>query len=173
VHEIRVLRDDELLVPLRQLLDDAFGDGFDDTDWHHTFGGWRVVAVEGGEPVAHAAVVPRDIRIGEVDLRAGYVEGVATAPARQGDGLGAAVMEVVTLVLHDHFELGVLSTGLDGFYERFGWRRWAGPTFVRDGTHVRRTEDEDDGIMVLPFGPSAEVEATAPITCAARAGDDW
>ncbi len=50
-----------------------------------------------------------------------------------------------------------------------------GPTFVRDGDQLERgeDEDEDDGIMVLRFGASAEVDLTASITCQARVGDDW
>ena len=49
----------------------------------------------------------------------------------------------------------------------------AGPTFVRSGAAAVRSEDEDDGIMVLRFGPSAGVDLTEPLSCEARAGDDW
>ena len=83
------------------------------------------------------------------------------------------VMTAVSDVLHQHHELGVLSTGLEDFYERFGWRWWEGPSYVRHGDELRRTEDEDDGIMVLPFGPSAGIDCTAAISCIARDGDDW
>jgi aminoglycoside 2'-N-acetyltransferase I len=71
------------------------------------------------------------------------------------------------------FELGVLSTGLWDFYERCGWERWRGPTFVRHGDGIVRTEDDDDGIMVLRFGRSRSADLTAAITCERRAGDDW
>jgi len=49
----------------------------------------------------------------------------------------------------------------------------AGPTFVRSGSEVIRTEDEDDGVMVLRFGPSEVVDLTAPLSCQSRRGDDW
>ena len=49
----------------------------------------------------------------------------------------------------------------------------AGPAFVRDGTDLTRTPEEDGGIMVLRFGPSLEFDLEAPIACEARSGDDW
>ncbi len=44
---------------------------------------------------------------------------------------------------------------------------------MRTGGQLVRTEDEDDGIMVLRFGPSQEADLTAPISCDSRPGDDW
>lgn len=52
------------------------------------------------------------------------------------------------------------------------WERWQGPTFARDGAELIRTE-EDEGVMVLRFGPSESIDLRAPISCEARAGDDW
>ena len=76
-------------------------------------------------------------------------------------------------LIRAEFEMGVLSTGRHSFYERLGWRRWQGPTFVQVGDALVRTEDEDDGVMVLPFGPRAHIDLTSAIACEARAGDDW
>ena len=132
-----------------------------------------MLVTDGGALVAHAAVVPRRLEVGDRAVEAGYVEAVATAPARQGEGLGTlAMVEVDRLLRRDH-EMGALSTGASRFYERLGWERWRGPTFVRRGAEVVRTPDEDDGIMVLRFGPTATLDLTAPIACEARAGDDW
>jgi hypothetical protein len=61
----------------------------------------------------------------------------------------------------------------DRFYERLGWERWQGPTFVRRGEALVRTEEEDDGIMVLRPGPGVRIDLRASISCEARAGDDW
>ena len=123
--------------------------------------------------MSHAAVVPRTIRVDDCAFRAGYVEGVATRPDRQRQGLGSQVMTEAAGVLRREFDLGVLSTGRSEFYQSLGWERWQGPTFVRTGGQLVRTEDEDDGIMVLRFGPSQEVDLTAPISCDSRPGDDW
>jgi aminoglycoside 2'-N-acetyltransferase I len=157
----------------RPLLDEAFGGRFDDTDWEHALGGWHVLVTEGGTLVAHAAVVPRDLHVDGRPVDAGYVEAVATTPARQGEGLGTLALREVDRLLRSHHQLGALSTGAHGFYERLGWERWLGPTFVRTGEGAVRTRDEDDGIMVLRFGSTATVDLGAPLSCEAREGDDW
>ncbi|MEP6759877.1 MAG: GNAT family N-acetyltransferase [Sporichthyaceae bacterium] len=162
-----------LLIDLRQLLIDAFEGDFSDDDWQHTVGGWHVIGSEGGAVVSHAAVVPRTIGVGDVVFAAGYVEAVATTPHRQRQGLGSQVMAEGAVVIRREFDLGVLSTSRADFYRQMGWQRWQGPTFVRDGAQLVRTEDEDDGIMVLRFGPSQAIDLEAPISCDARSGDDW
>ena len=163
-----------LLAAVRDMVVAAFSGDFADEDWAHACGGVRVVALDGAVPVGHAAVVPRVLDVAGRAVRAGYVEGVASA--RHGAGIGSLVMQAVgDLVRVDH-EMGALSTGRHSFYQRLGWERWLGPTYVReaDGTGgLRRTPDEDDGVMVLRHGPSADIDLTAAISCAARPGDDW
>ena len=163
-----------LLAEVRSLLDEAFGGEFSDDDWAHTLGGWHAVAMDGGVPVSHAACVARVLEAAARPFRTGYVEGVATAPARRRQGLATAVMASIGDVVRREFELGALSTGAHPLYERQGWERWRGPTFVRsaDGT-LARTADDDDGVMVLRFGPSLGLDLAAPLTCQAREGDDW
>lgn len=155
------------------MLDEAFEGEFSDEDWGHTVGGWHVVAAEGTTVVSHAAVVPRVLQVAGHPLRTGYVEGVATLPGRQREGLGSLVLEEGTRLVRRRFELGALSTGRHDFYGRLGWERWQGPTFVRHGDALERTEEEDDGVMVLRFGPSEVIDLTAPISCESRPGDDW
>ena len=165
-----------LLSAARDLVFGAFDDGFTEDDWAHTAGGVRVIALDGGVPVGHAAVVPRVLHVAGRPVRTGYVEGVATAVASQGQGIGSLVMQAVGDVIRADHEMGALSTGRHTFYERLGWERWLGPTFVRDAVDLvgeRRTPDEDDGVMVLRHGPSAGIELTAAISCEARSGDDW
>jgi aminoglycoside 2'-N-acetyltransferase I len=177
VLQVRVQTDGEMSGPfvaeLRRLVDDAFAGDFSDEDWQHTAGGWRVVAFDGQAPVAHAAIVPRLLRVAERPVQTGYVEGVATLPANQRQGVGSLVITQVTSLLRARFEMGALSTGRTGFYARFGWESWRGPSFVLDGTELIRTPDEDDGLMVLRFGPSADIDLAAPISCERRSGDDW
>ena len=152
----------------------TFGTRFSDDDADHTGGGVRLLIYDEGLLVGHAAVVPRRIEIGERVLRAGYVEGVAVLPEHQGRGLGTRLMRAVDAVVErDGYEVGVLSTGRHSFYERVGWQRWQGPSFVRNADGLRRTPDEDDGLMVLVVGATPDLDPTAPITCEARPGDDW
>ena len=161
------------LSAIRALMDRAFGGDFTDDDWEHSVGGLHVVAVDGTAVVAHASVVRRRLDVGGRSFDTGYVEAVATAPDRQGLGFGTAVMRRAADLIPAHHELGALSTGEHHFYQRLGWERWMGPTFVRDGNELIRTPDEDDGIMVLRFGSSADLDLGDPIVCEARSGDDW
>ena len=175
--QIRVLTTDEapaaLLSEVRQLVVDAFDGGFSEDDWQHSLGGRHVIGSEAGAVVSHAAVVARTIDVGDDSFAAGYVEGVATRSDRQRQGLGALVMTEAAGVIRREFALGVLSTSSQEFYESLGWERWQGPTFVRTDGRLVRTEEEDDGVMVLRFGPSEAVDPTAAISCDSRSGDDW
>jgi aminoglycoside 2'-N-acetyltransferase I len=157
----------------REMVHDAFDGDFSHADWEHALGGWHVVVTDNEQVLSHAAVVPRTIEFGERPLQSGYVEAVATAPVAQRRGHGSQAMVHVTEIIRRHFDVGVLSTSRHRFYERLGWERWRGPSFVvRDGRRLR-TEKEDDGIMVLRFGASSCVSLTLPLACRARSGDDW
>lgn len=163
----------ELLPQLRVLCDQAFTGNFSDHDWDHTFGGWRAVLLEDGRPLAHAAVVPRELEVDKHPFRTGYVEAVATEPGRHRNGFGTGVMGEITRILRREFELGALSTAHWGFYERMGWERWQGPSYVRESSSLVRTADEDAGIMVLRLDPSRDIDLTGSISCESRPGDDW
>jgi len=174
--DVRVLTAGETarrLDEIRLLLHAGFVGDFSEEDWAHALGGWHVVALDDGDVVAHAAVVPRTIRVADEPFLAGYVEGVATLPDRQGEGLGSLVMEQVTRMVARQYQLGVLSTALTAFYRRFGWEPWGGPSYVRDGDRLVRTADEDDGIMVLRCGPTLALGLDGSIICDRRSGDDW
>ena len=163
----------ECLSQIRRLLFTAFNETFTEQDWEHALGGWHVVVNEGGVVIAHAAVVPRVLEVAGRPFHTGYVEGVATHPARQREGLGSQTMGEVSQLLRSEFEMGALSTSVHDFYERLGWKRWHGPTYVRHGSELVRTEEEDDGVMALPFGPSENIDLTASIACERRLGDNW
>jgi aminoglycoside 2'-N-acetyltransferase I len=159
------------------LLVEAFGsdpeEAFTDDDWEHATGGLHFVVDVDGEIVAHASVVERELHVGGRPLRTGYVEAVATAPGRQGAGLGSLLMVEVTAHIRDGFELGALGTGRQSFYERLGWRIWDGPSGVRTADGLRATPDDDGYIMVLTTATSPPLEAGAPISCEWRPGDVW
>lgn len=161
------------LTEIRRLLDQAFEGDFSDADWEHALGGWHIVVAEDGVALSHAAVVPRILEVADRPLHAGYVEGVATAPARQREGLGSLAMGEVSELLRREFEMGALSTARPGFYARHGWEPWQGPNFARHGSEAIRTEAEDNGVMVLRFGPSKDIDLAAPLSCDRRRGDDW
>lgn len=164
----------EDLARIRALMDEAFHGDFTDDDIAHGLGGHHWLIEHGDRILCHAAVVARVLEVDGSPVRTGYVEAVATLPARQRQGLGSQVMRAAGDHIGEAFELGALSTGAHGFYERLGWERWRGPTSVRmpDGT-TRRTEDEDDGIMILRTARTPPLDLDAPISCEWRAGDVW
>ena len=165
--------DEPTVRSLHALWQAAFDD-FSVEDADHAFGGVHAMLLERRDVVAHASVVPRDLVVGDRSFAAGYVEAVATLPDEQGSGLGSRVMTELARVLRERHTLGALSTGAHAFYGRLGWERWRGPTYVRTGEGaLERTEEEDDGIMVLRFGPSADLDLTLPICCDDRPGDAW
>lgn len=163
------------VVDVKTLLDLAFGRDFSDDDWTHALGGRHVLGFDAaGAIVAHAAVVRRDLHVDGRPWRTGFVEAVATAPDRRREGLGSLLLTEVAGIIRCEYELGALSTEVHGFYDSLGWKRWKGPTFVRRFGGVEdRSADDDDGVMVLRFGPSAGVDLQAPISCEERTGDDW
>jgi aminoglycoside 2'-N-acetyltransferase I len=162
---------------IRELMVVAFGaddeERFTDDDWDHAIGGLHFVLDLNGEVVAHASVVERELHVDGQPLRTGYVEAVATAPDRQGGGLGTMVMTGVTSYIRDRFELGALGTGRYRFYERLGWLTWTGPSSVRTPDGPRRTPGDDGYILVLPTASTPALDVTTPISCDWRPGDVW
>jgi aminoglycoside 2'-N-acetyltransferase I len=162
---------------IRRLLHAAFGDDederFTDDDWLHAVGGVHFVLDVDGEIVSHASVVERELHVAGRPLRTGYVEAVATAPERQGAGLGTRLMEDVNAYVVDRFELGALGTGRHHFYERLGWQSWRGPSSVRTASGSRRTPDEDGYILVLATRSLPRLDLDAEISCDWRPGDVW
>jgi aminoglycoside 2'-N-acetyltransferase I len=180
---LRRLRSPELsaadVIAIRTILDAAFGEGdpderFTDDDWQHGLGGVHVVLDVAGEIVAHAAVVERALHVAGRALRTGYVEAVATAPARQGHGYGTAVMRDVGAIITARYQLGALGTGRHAFYERLGWRTWRGPTSVRTTAGDQPTPEDDGSLLVLrtPTTPR-DLDHADPISCEWRGGDVW
>jgi aminoglycoside 2'-N-acetyltransferase I len=161
---------------IRDLLWAAFAspdDAMTESDWEHALGGTHLVLEVDGVIACHAAVVEREIHAGERVLRAGYVEAVATLPALQGRGLGTHLMTAVGALIRDTFEIGVLGTGVQRFYERLGWRTWPGPSFVRAPEGLRPTPDEDGYIMVLATPTTPPLDPVARLSCDWRPGDAW
>ena len=162
----------EMLAKIKALNEQAHGEPFVE-DWDHAIGGAHFFIEEDGEPVSHASVVERWLETGGHKLRTGYVEAVATRPDRQRSGLATQILNAVTVHIRLLYELGALSTGEKDFYARVGWETWRGPTHVRTDDGLRRTEDEDGGIMILRTVSTPELSLDEPISCEWRSGDVW
>ncbi len=158
---------------LRTLLWEAFPDDFTEDDWQHGLGGLHIVAFDGERPVGHASVVSRTLHVGEQRYDAGYLEAVTVAAGYRGRGIGASVVRRAGEEIAQRYPIAALSTSEHGFYERLGWERWRGPTHVVSDDGWVRTEEEDDGVMVLRVPGCPVADLTLPIAVDERSGDDW
>ncbi len=161
------------LTSARRLLDAVFEGDMSDHDWDHSLGGVHALVCEGSEVIGHASVVQRRLLHRGRALRAGYVEGVGVRADRRGRGHGAALMDALERVVGGGYELGALGATSEaaGFYAARGWRQWQGPTSALTPTGIRRTEEEDGSIYVLPV--TAPLDLSGELTCDWRDGDVW
>ncbi len=158
---------------LRAMLDTAYDGDFSDTDWQHSLGGLHVWIEALGEPVSHASLVPRTLVTGGAPRHVGYVEAVATAAPFRRCGHASSVMRRINELIRQRYEIGALSTGEHGFYERLGWTLWRGPSFVMTAAGPQPTPDDDDGLMVFITGTSAHIELDGDLIADWRDGDPW
>jgi aminoglycoside 2'-N-acetyltransferase I len=159
---------------LRALFAAAWPRGdFEETDWQHASGGIHVLVEDGDEIRSHAAVVERDLEAAGHLLDTGYVEAVATWPEHEGRGYGSAAMRAAGDVIRERYELGALATGRHAFYERLGWQRWRGPTFVREIDGLVRTPGDDGAILVLATPRTPPLDLDRELVCDWRVGDAW
>jgi aminoglycoside 2'-N-acetyltransferase I len=162
-----------ILDAARALLDDVFEGDMSDDDWEHSLGGVHALAWDGHELVGHASVVQRRLLHSGRALRTGYIEGVGVRADRRRSGHGAAMMEALERVVRGAYELGALSATDEAahFYAARGWKLWQGPTAALTPTGIRRTEQEDGSIYVLPG--AVPLDLSAEVTCDWRDGDVW
>jgi aminoglycoside 2'-N-acetyltransferase I len=111
----------------------------------------------------------------DVPIRTGYVEGLAVRGDRRRCGLASAAMSEAERVIVTGYDLGALSDGtnIEGFYQRRGWLSWRGPTSVVSPTGLRRTEEDDGGVLVFPTPSSPGLDIFQSIACDYRRGDVW
>lgn len=167
-HALGVERRSQVIALCTDAYEEDFSEEFDRLD-----APIHVLARLDGVLVAHAAWVPRELRVG-VDrkpLSCAYVEAVATAGRWQRQGLGTQVLRALPPLLGD-FDIAALSPSEPGFYARSGWERWRGPlSFLREGRRVA-TPDEEVMIHRLPRTP-IDVSLTDALETDWRPGDVW
>ncbi|MGY5883967.1 GNAT family N-acetyltransferase [Modestobacter lacusdianchii] len=159
---------------LRTFLDTAYAGRFGDDDWSHALGGVHVLATVDGEPAGHAAVVVRQLIVGDTTLRTGFVEAVATASPLRRRGVGTAVMAEVERLVRGGFELGALAASEDGaaLYARRGWLRWTGQTAALTPDGIVDSPDEAVFVLSTPATP-APLDTAVRLVCDWRRGDLW
>ena len=144
-----------------------------DHDWEHAVGGLHALVWEGDQLIGHASVIQRRLLHGRRALRAGYVEAVGVRADRRGRGHGALMMDALERVVRGAYDVGALGATDEaaGFYAARGWRRWQGPTSVLTPTGIRRTEEEDGSVYVLPV--DLPLGRSGELICDWRDGDVW
>lgn len=155
----------------------AFGEPFAAV-WDRVGPGLHVMGELDGRVVSHAMIVDRRLYFGhEADLAVdvGYVEHVATLPAVQGNGYGAATMRRIGEIIGEAYALGALSTSRNAFYEHLGWETWRGPTAVRMPDGERLLSPSRDGqVMILRTAQTpADLRLDALAAVDWRTGDSW
>ncbi|GAA4679081.1 GNAT family N-acetyltransferase [Frondihabitans cladoniiphilus] len=142
---------------------------FDDySHWYQGGRSWagmqperRVLARDAdGLVLAHAGIRRMHVTVGETDLPIAAVGMVAVAPARQGSGLGTALLAAVDSTLDDlGVGFGLLETGegVQQFYRKHGWLPLEGVTghfsaLSADGAGVLVSQDE--GWLIKPVRAS-------------------
>jgi aminoglycoside 2'-N-acetyltransferase I len=177
VIEIRIAHTSDLeaatLTAARNLLHDVFAGDMTDHDWEHALGGVHALVWEGAELIGHASLVQRRLLHGGRALRTGYVEGVGVRADRRGRGHGSAMMDALERVVRGAFEIGALAASEDAgsFYAGRAWKLWQGPSLALTPIGIKRTEEEDGCIYVLPV--TAELDPSGELTCDWRDGDVW
>jgi aminoglycoside 2'-N-acetyltransferase I len=116
-------------------------------------------------------VVLRNITFDEQVFRTGFVEAMAVGHEWRGRGVGSKLLEELTDFCRSNFEVAMLSTGSHAFYEKHGWRRFKGESYLATDSGLVRTEQDDDGLMVLT-SLDGVLEA-ARVACDFRNGDVW
>jgi aminoglycoside 2'-N-acetyltransferase I len=156
----------------RALLYDVFDDMTED-DWEHALGGVHALVWDGEELIGHASVIQRRLLHGGRALRAGYVEGVGVRADHRGRGHGAALMSALERVVRNAYDLGALGATDEAaeFYAERGWRLWRGPSSVLTPSGIKRTEQDDGAIYVLPV--TVPLDLSGELTCDWRDGDAW
>ncbi len=130
-------------------------------------GGLHLLGHEAGTLVGHAVVTTRWLQTeGLALLKTAYVDAVSTLPARQGQGIGSAVMRALAAAIADEYEIGCLETQREGFYARLGWTIWPGPLAGRGADGLIPTPNQR-GVMILrlPRTPDLDLGELLTIEC--------
>lgn len=177
VHTARLVHtadlDSDTRAGAHQMLTEAYGGTFTDTDWQHALGGMHALIWRHGALIAHGAVVQRQLYYRGGALRCGYVEAVAVREDWRGQGLATAVLDACEQVIRGAYQLGGLSSAdiSRRLYSSRGWLPWRGATSVLAPSGKTRTPDADGSVFVLPV--RAELDTTDELSCDWRDGKVW
>jgi aminoglycoside 2'-N-acetyltransferase I len=164
---------EEELDELKAMLKAVFGtERYTDESWEHCLGGIHYLLRYGDRLVAHGALVPRYLRQGGRVLRGVYGESMATLNDWRNFGFGSAIVAMATAEIRRNYDIGVFAASRYGFYQRLGWDKWRGPTFV-ETEHGIEPKGPDRGAVMFRLPDHSTVDPDADLTTISRSGDDW
>lgn len=174
--EIEICRTEELSdkvrAELRSMLEHTFGPRYEDIAWHHCLGGTHFLLRYKGVLASHVSLVPRLLEQDGREYRGVYGESMATIPELQGKGIGSIVAAMATADILLHYEIGAFAASKYHFYERLGWRKWSGQTYVKSGTGKEPASPDRGAVMaLLPEGSA--IDPDGELVTDWREGDIW
>lgn len=124
--------------------------------------------------MCHAVATERIFRTNNLpEMKAAYIDAVATLPEYQKKGYASQVMQVLTLHVGEAFDIAGLSTYIVPWYANLGWKEWKGPLFLFRDNEVISTPDEKGTVMYYSLPRTPSLDATQSLTASWRPGGGW
>ncbi len=153
---------------------EAFGGPFDELFDLVAPTGVHVLAHLDNRLVSHAVITGRRFRIGGLpEMRAAYIDAVATLPGLQRRGYGSAVMRKTVEYASVEYDIAGLATVIDPWYGSLGWELWKGELGLDDANAITMTENLEERVMIhrLPATPAVDVHDR--LIASWRPGGGW
>ncbi|MEW2115280.1 GNAT family N-acetyltransferase [Streptomyces sp. NPDC005474] len=158
---------------LRTMLEKVFGRSrYTDESWEHCLGGVHYLLRYGDTLVAHGALVPRYLRQGDRVLRGVYGESMATLYDWRELGFGSIIVAMATANVRNNYDIGVFAASKYAFYERLGWEKWRGPTFI-ETEHGIEPRGPARGAVMFRLPKHSTIDPDAELVTDMRKGDPW
>lgn len=94
-----------------------------------------------GTMAAAAQIFPFWMKWGTAELRVGGIGNVATRPEFRKRGLAQSILRLQSAYMKAQgYDLSLLMTGINPFYEKIGWHTLSHPTITAARTALKRTE---------------------------------
>ena len=123
---------------------------------------WSVLLWDGEELVSRVGLLVRDVFHNHAPNWIGGIGGVATHPAKQGQGMASRAMREAAKLFHEElkvdYALLFCRPHLIEFYKRLSWKPFEGKVFVEQPKG--KVEFSVNGAMVLDVKEPAPLEGT-------------
>jgi aminoglycoside 2'-N-acetyltransferase I len=133
----------------------------------------HILARLNGKLVSYVAIVTRWTQIGTGPLlRTAAIEGMATELSCRHRGFASQLMRYAVAEAQD-CDIATLSTGINGFYSRLGWRVWEGPLYTRKEKELIAMPEEQGCVMFYALPKTPPLDITAPLSIEWRELEPW